>query len=190
MNSRSDAMAACMGIIVYFASIRNKGFNVLLNSLLGGRHLHTYNYFNCMFQIFLFFRILWQKLKLKWIAHNILSWVSVIRFSLWVMEWFVQYVIFLVLWKGFGKNCAKENMCGNQYANYSKLNKPGEQKRTSLEAKDYTTVQEEVTESMHCLALCKTTDSYCSLQSPCDVLLQTQQAHRPSFEGELHLWKK
>lgn len=145
MNPRSDAMAACMDIIVYFARIKNKGFNVLLNSLLGGRHLHTCNYFNCMFQIFLFFRILWQKLKLKWIPRNILSWVSVISFSLWVMERFVQCVIFLVLWKGFGKNCAKQNMCGNQYANCCKLNKSEEQKRTSLEAEDYTTVQEEVT---------------------------------------------
>lgn len=190
MNPRSDAMAVCMGIIVYFASIKNKGFNVLLNSLLGGRHLHTYNYFNCMFQIFLFFRILWQKLKLKWIAHNILSWVSVICSSLWVMEWFVQCVIFLVLWKGFGKNGAKENMCGNQYANYSELNKSGEQKRTSLEGKDYTTVQEEVTECMHCLELCKTTDLYCSLQSSFEILLQTQQVDRLSFEGEQHLWKK
>lgn len=106
------------------------------------------------------------------------------------MEWFVQCVIFLVLWKGFGKNGAKENMCGNQYANYSELNKSGEQKRTSLEGKDYTTVQEEVTECMHCLELCKTTDLYCSLQSSFEILLQTQQVDRLSFEGEQHLWKK
>lgn len=58
MNPRSDATAACMDIIVYFAGIKNKVFNVLLNSLLGGSHSHTCNYFNCMFQIFLFSRIL------------------------------------------------------------------------------------------------------------------------------------
>lgn len=121
MKPRSDAMAACMAIIVYFARIKNKGFNVLLNSLLGGRHPHTCNYFNCMFQIFLFFRILWQKLKLKLIPLNILSWVSVISSSLWVMEWFIQCVIFLVLWKGFGKHRAKQNTRGNQYSNYHKL---------------------------------------------------------------------
>lgn len=145
-------MAACMAIIVYFARIKNKGFNVLLNSLLGGRHPHTYNYFNCMFQIFLFFRILWQKLKLKLIPLNILSWVSVISSSLWVMEWFIQCVIFLVLWKGFGRICAKQNTRGTQYSSYRKLNESGEQKRTSLEAEDISTVQEEVTVDSHTAA--------------------------------------
>lgn len=61
------------------------------------------------------------------------------------MEWFVPCVIFLVLWKGFGKKCAKQNMCSNQYTNYSKLNKSGEQKRTCLETEDFTTAQEKVT---------------------------------------------
>lgn len=61
------------------------------------------------------------------------------------MEWFIQCVIFLVLWKGFGKNCAKKNTRGNQNSNYRKLNWSGEQKRTNLEAKDTTTVQEGVT---------------------------------------------
>lgn len=65
MKPRSDAMAACMAIIVYFARIKNKGFNVLLDSLLGGRHPHTYNYFNCMFQIFLFFQNFMTEAEVK-----------------------------------------------------------------------------------------------------------------------------
>lgn len=68
------------------------------------------------------------------------------------MEPFIQYVIFLVLWKGFGKNCAKQNTRGNRYSNYHKLNKSGEQKRTSLETEDITTVQEEVTVDSHIAA--------------------------------------
>lgn len=36
-------------------------------------------------------------------------------------------------------------MCSNQYTNYSKLNKSGEQKRTCLETEDFTTAQEKVT---------------------------------------------
>lgn len=65
------------------------------------------------------------------------------------MEQFVQCVIFLVLWKGFGKKRAKQNMCGNQYTNYCKLSKSEEQKRTNLEAEDYTAAQEDVTVDSH-----------------------------------------
>lgn len=43
-------------------------------------------------------------------------------------------------------------MCGNQYENYCNLKKSEEQKRTSLEAEDYTTVQEEVTVDSHTAA--------------------------------------
>lgn len=68
------------------------------------------------------------------------------------MEWFIQCVIFLVLWKGFGRICAKQNTHGSQYSNYRKLNESGEQKRTSLEAEDISTVQEEVTVDSHTAA--------------------------------------
>lgn len=68
------------------------------------------------------------------------------------MEWFIQCVIFLVLWKGFGRICAKQNTRGNQYSNYRKLNESGEQKRTSLEDENISTVQEEVTVDSHTAA--------------------------------------
>lgn len=50
------------------------------------------------------------------------------------------------------KNCAKQNTRGNQYSNYRKLNESGVQKRTSLEAEDITTIQEEVTVDSHIAA--------------------------------------
>lgn len=40
-------------------------------------------------------------------------------------------------------------MCGNQYTNYCKLSKSEEQKRTNLEAEDYTAAQEDVTVDSH-----------------------------------------
>lgn len=46
-------------------------------------------------------------------------------------------------------------MCGNQYANYCKLSKSGQQKRARLEAEDYATVQEEATVDSHAAASVK-----------------------------------